>query len=283
MNMNYSYIKILLLIICVYIFYPIVDKYLNLALGIKKDEIVVGKESFVWSRDIVKKFDLYQDTVNLNANQFNMSVVQEQASEDEAKELINTGYWPWSEDTKKQYVEAVWQNPIIKFEPGAALNYAMKLYNETAAKRLLSWNTKEGQFLLYGSNANDSANANDSNKNIIGITTGNDGLANGIGQGVTVDGQISKKNIFKCSDDSNPVLQKTTVNGYNLSNGFKNTTTVDLALEDIPNEVPGFSFVRGPCNPCSVLNDKPDYSCPFKLNVKGNDEISDVWKNLWVI
>ena len=275
MNMNYSYIKILLLIICVYIFYPIVNKYLNLALGIKQDGLVVDKESFVWSRDTIKKFDLYQDTVNLNANQFNMSVVQEQASEDEAKELINTGYWPWSEDTKKQYVEAVWQNPIIKFEPGAALDYAMKLYNETAAKRLLSWNTKEGQFLLYGSNDNNGKN--------IGITTGNDGLANGIGQGVTVNGQISKKNIFKCSDDSNPVLQKTTVNGYNLSNGFKNTTTIDLALEDIPNEVPGFSFVNGPCNPCSVLNDVADYSCPFKLNVKGNDEISDVWKNLWVI
>jgi hypothetical protein len=275
MNINYSYIKILLLIICVYIFYPIVNKYLNLALGIKQDGLVVDKESFVWSRDTIKKFDLYQDTVNLNANQFNMSVVQEQASEDEAKELINTGYWPWSEDTKKQYVEAVWQNPIIKFEPGAALDYAMKLYNETAAKRLLSWNTKEGQFLLYGSNDNNGKN--------IGITTGNDGLANGIGQGVTVNGQISKKNIFKCSDDSNSVLQKTTVNGYNLSNGFKNTTTIDLALEDIPNEVPGFSFVNGPCNPCSVLNDVADYSCPFKLNVKGNDEISDVWKNLWQI
>jgi hypothetical protein len=73
------------------------------------------------------------------------------------------------------------------------------------------------------------------------------------------------------------------VNGYNLSNGFKNTTTVDIASEDIPNEVAGFSFVKGPCNPCAPLNDTPDYSCPFKLNVKGNDEVSDVWKNLWSI
>jgi hypothetical protein len=218
---------------------------------------------------------LYQDTVNLNKNQFNMRVLQEQASEDEAKELMETGYWPWSEDTKEQYVDAVWQNPIIKFDPGAALDYAMKLYNETAAKRLLSWNTKEGEFLLYG--------ANDNNKNIIGITTGSDGLANGEGQGVTVDGQISKKNIYKCSDDSNPVLQKTSVNGYNLSNGFKNTTTVDIAFEDIPDEVAGFSFVNSPCNPCAPLNDIPDYSCPFKLNVKGNDEISDVWKGLWSV
>jgi len=47
--------------------------------------------------------------------------------------------------------------------------------------------------------------------------------------------------------------------------------------------MPGFSFVNGPCNPCSPLNDNPDYSCPFKLNVKGNDAISDVWKELWSI
>jgi hypothetical protein len=273
MKYSYTFIKIIVFIIGIYIFYPIVDKYLNMLLGIK--EGFNGKESFVWSRDTTKKFNLYQDTVNLNKNQFNMRVLQEQASEDEAKELMETGYWPWSEDTKEQYVDAVWQNPIIKFDPGAALDYAMKLYNETAAKRLLSWNTKEGEFLLYG--------ANDNNKNIIGITTGSDGLANGIGQGVTVDGQISKKNIYKCSDDSNPVLQKTSVNGYNLSNGFKNTTTVDIAFENIPNEVAGFSFVNGPCNPCAPLNDKPDYSCPFKLNVKGNDEISDVWKGLWSV
>lgn len=243
MNIKYSYVgKILLLIIGVYILYPFVDKYLNSLLGI-------NKEGFVWSMDTIKKFNLYQNTVNVNTNQYNMSVVQEQSTEEEAKELLKTGYWPWSEDTKNQYIESMWQNPIIKFQPEAALDYAMKLYNETAAKLLLSWNTKEGQFLLYGVN----------------------------------DGENSKKNIIKCSDDSNPILQKTTMDGYNLSNGFKNTTTLDIASSEIPNEVTGFSFVNSPCNPCSPLNDIPDYSCAFKLNVKGNDEISDVWKNLWAI
>ena len=247
MNMNikygYNYVgKILLLIIGIYIFYPFVDKYLNSLLGI-------NKEGFVWSMDTIKQFGRYQDTVNLNNSQYNMSVLQDQASEEEAKALFSTGYWPWSEDTKKQYVEAMWQNPIIKFQPEAALDYAMKLYNESAVKQLLSWNTKEGQFLLYGSSNNEN----------------------------------SKKNIYKCSDDSNPILQKTTMNGYNLFNGFKNTTTVDIPLEDIPSEVSGFSFVNGPCNPCSPLNEVPDYSCAFKLNVKGDDEISDVWKTLWSI
>jgi len=261
MKYSYSFIgKIFVFIICIFIFYPFVDKFLNNLLGI--NETIVGNnhslvgrnlvEGFIWSRNTINKFNVYQNTVNLNANQYNMQVLQEQASEDEAKELLRTGYWPWSEDTKKQYIEGVWQNPIIKFQPDSALDYAMKLYNETAAKRLLSWNTKEGQFLLYGS-SNASSN----------------------------DGENSKKNIIKCSEDNNPILQKTTVNGYNLFNGFKNTTTTDIAFSDIPNEMPGFSFVNGPCNPCSVLNDNLDYSCPFKLNVKGDDEISDVWKDLW--
>jgi len=282
---KHTYLKILLLIVCIFIFYPIIDKYLNKLLRIKEGLVnknLVGNknliEGFTWSRDTINKFNTYQDTVNLNANQYNMSVLQEQASEDEAKELLKTGYWPWSKDTKKQYIEGVWQNPIIKFEPGFALDYAMKLYNESAVKKLLSWNTKEGQFLLYGTHNSD-ANAN----KIIGITAGEDGSFKGTGNGINDDGKISKKSIYKCSDDSNPVLQKTTVTGYNLSNGFKNTTTIDLNVNDIPNEVAGFSFVRGPCNPCAPLNDVADYSCPFKLNVKGDDEISDVWKGLWSI
>jgi hypothetical protein len=264
--MKYSYtfiIKIIVFIIGIFIFYPIVDKYLNKMVGIKEGFV----EGFVWSKNTVKQFNEYQDTVNLNNSQFNMRVLQEQASEDDAKELLRTGYWPWSEDTKKQYIEGVWQNTMLKFDPDAALDYAMKLYNETAAKKLLSWNTKEGQFLLYGSNLN-----NDSG-NIIGIDSD--------GNGISDAGKIAKNSVIKCSDDKNSVLQKTTINGYNLFNGYKNTTTVNIDSKDIPNEVPGFTFVRGECNPCSPFSS--DYSCPFKLNVEGNDEISDVWKELWLL
>jgi len=262
--MKYSYtviIKMILFIIGIFIFYPIIDKYLNLLLDIKEGFV----EGFVWSKDTVKNFNEYQDTVNSNNSQFNMRVLQEQATEDEAKELLQTGYWPWSETTKKQYIEGVWQNTMLKFDPDAALDYAMKLYNENAAKKLLSWNTKEGQFLLYGSNVN-----ND-NKNIIGIDSD--------GNGISDAGKISQKSIIKCSDDPKSVLQKTTINGYNLFNGYKNTTTVNIDTKDITKEVPGFTFVKGECNPCAPLYS--DYSCPFKLNIEGNNEISDVWKELW--
>ena len=271
MNMKYSYTivigKMIIFIICIFIFYPFINKFLNKVLNIN-DGFIGLVEGFTWSRNTINKFNVYQDTVNLNANQFNMSVLQEQASEDEAKELLKTGYWPWSDDTKKQYIEGIWQNPIIKFQPEAALDYAMKLYNETAAKRLLSWNTKEGKFLLYGG-------TNNGADNIIGIAAD--------GHGITNTGKTSNKNIIKCSGDpdKDPVLQKTTVSGYNLFNGFKDETTVDIASENIPNEMPGFSFVNSPCNPCSALNNTPDYTCPFKLNVNGNNETSDVWKGLW--
>ena len=263
--MKYSYtfiIKMIIFIIGIFIFYPIVNKYLNILLGINEGLI----EGFVWSKETVYKFNKYQDTVNSNNNQFNMRVLQEQASEDEVKELLRTGYWPWSEATKKQYMEGVWQNTMLKFDPEEALDYAMKLYNETAAKKLLSWNAKEGQFLLYGLKLDNRTNLNNSG-NIIGIDSE--------GNAISDEGKIAKKSVIKCSDDPNSVLQKTTINGYNLFNGYKNTTTVNID----PNEVPGFTFVRGECNPCSPFYS--DYSCPFKLNVEGNNEISDVWKELW--
>ena len=279
MNMKYSYTivigKIVILIICIFIFYPFINKFLNKVLNINNGFVRSNLvEGFTWSKNTINQFNDYQDTVNLNNNQFNMSVLQEQASEDEAKELLKTGYWPWSDDTKKQYIEGIWQNPIIKFQPEAALDYAMKLYNETAAKRLLSWNTKEGKFLLYGG-------TNNGADNIIGIAT--DGAPNGLGYGITNAGKTSNNNIIKCSGDpdKDPILQKTTVTGYNLFNGFKVVTTVDIAPENIPNEMPGFSFVNSPCNPCSALNNTPDYNCPFKLNVNGDNETSDVWKGLW--
>jgi AICAR transformylase/IMP cyclohydrolase PurH len=174
-----------------------------------------------------------------------MKYIQEQASPDEAEELLKTGYWPWSEETKNEYKDAVSHNKMIKVDPGEALDDAMKVYNETAAKRLLSWNTKEGHFLIYGSN----------------------------------DG----KSTFQCSEDKhgNNVMRKNTLEGYNLWNGYKNEKNTTISSDNMENEIPGFIFVKNKCNPCGPLNDEPDYSCPFKLNVNGDDKISPVWENLW--
>jgi hypothetical protein len=76
-------------------------------------------------------------------------------------------------------------------------------------------------------------------------------------------------NTIKCSPDS--VMQKT---------GINSTTNV-VNPQDIPKEIPGFSFVKGSCNPCVALNLPGDFSCPFKLNIKGDNTISEPWKQLW--
>jgi hypothetical protein len=224
-----AYKKILLISIAVVAVFIIrvVYKYFN-------NVVKEGFDSKVkWSSDLVSRFNAYQDSVNMNNNQMNVAVLQEQVSSEEVEHFLKTGYWTWSEDIKNLYLESVRQNPMIKIDPDYALDYAMKIYNENSVKNLLSWNTKEGQFLLYGG--------------------------------------TNKNNIIKCSDDANPVLQKTIENG-----GVKSILNID-----IENEMPGFTFVNEPCNPCSVLNNKSDYSCPFKLNIKGDNETSDIWKILW--
>jgi hypothetical protein len=197
-----------------------------------------------WSKDLIKRFKIYQDTISVNNYQYNMLILQQQATASEVEQLLATGYWPWSENLKQQYKEAISRSPLIKTDSEAELDDAMKIYNQNAAKLLLSFNTKEGKFMLYGT------------------TKGDDTI--------------------RCSSDmKTSVLQKTVFDGYNLWNGYKNNTTTTIKNEDIPAQVKGFSFINGACNPCSAINDNPDYSCPFKLNMPNGDDVSPIWADLW--
>ena len=189
-----------------------------------------------WSPDLIKRFNIYQQSVNQNINQYNLTQLQRQATPQEVEELLQTGFWPWPDDLKQLYIEKVSDNPIIKIDPQYALNYAMKLYNKNAVTELLAWNTKEGHLLLYGAHNN-------------------------------------KNNTIKCSPDS--VMQKKEYTGINDLN-YKTTI---VKPEDISKEIPGFSFVNKPCNPCLALD--ADFSCPFKINIEGDDSISEPWHKLW--
>lgn len=207
--------------------------------------------TYSWSPDLIKRFNIYQTTMNKNINQFDLDQLQRQVSPSEAEEYLKTGYWSWPDDLKNLYVEKVWANPIIKIDPQYALNYAMRIYNQNAVRELLAWNTKEGHFLLYG---------------------GDIGVSDGMPKNMN--------NTIKCSTDSLN-MEKKVYTGMNLWNGYMNSTTTTVKPEDIPKEMPGFSFVKGPCNPCVALNSPGDFSCPFKLNIKGDDSISEPWKQLW--
>ena len=237
MKKYYTYIILILLIFLLCFFYINIPKQI--------------KEGFSWSNKSIRDFLTFQNTVN-PTTQFNMKMIQDQASEQELKTLLRDGYWPWSENTKALYINEVSHNPIIKINPQASLDYARTVYNENATKQMLSWNTKEGIFLLNGASLY---------KN--GRKTGN----------------------VKCEMDEHgkTFMQKTIYLGDNLWNGYKNTKTTVLKNNQLPEEIPGFSFIKGSCNPCIALDN--DYSCPFKINTKDTDTkgISEIWKNLWVI
>jgi hypothetical protein len=222
--------------------------------GFKEGFNNVG-EGIKWSNDLINRFNIYQNTMTDNAFRYNLEVLQKNASPEEAETLLKTGYWPWSGDTKYIYMDSLWHQPIIKTNVNQALDYAMKTHNETAAKQLLSWKTKEGQFLLYGG------------KGVDAKGTYNKGAGN-------------KFDTIKCTSDEN--------NNSHVVGVIKNNFTDDyienserIADADIPVNMPGFNFVKGPCNPCVAIRN--DYSCPFRLNVGGDDSISPIWKKLWGI
>lgn len=187
-----------------------------------------------WSQDLKSRFLKYQNTMNRNDFKYNLEMLEQQVSPSEVEEYIKTGYWNWDDDLKKLYIEKVSSSNLVKIMPIQSLNYAMRMYTPDAAKQLLAWNYKEGEFLLYG--------------------------------GKTIDG-----NNIQCSSDPEPIL-KETINGE----------LTDVKNENIPNIMPGFSFINKPCNPCVALKYPMDTSCPFKLNMKktGN-ETSLIWKKIW--
>jgi hypothetical protein len=247
MKYSYSILNFIIIIVLIIGF--------NLFYSFTKKSSKFGFKNYYtnnWTSDLIKRFNIYQSTMNPN-NQFNLQQLQKQVTPKEVEEYLKTGVWYWPDDLKTLYIQHVLSSPIIKIDAQHALNYAMKLYNQTAIRELLAWNTKEGHFLLYGGD--------------IGVS---DGMP------------TNTHNTIKCSNSiDNSQLKKKVYTGFNLWNGYINTTTNVIKQEDIPKEMPGFSFVKGPCNPCVALNSPSDFSCPFSLNVKGDNSISETWKQLW--
>jgi hypothetical protein len=215
-----------------------------------------------WSKDTIDKFIQLQKS-RFPTAEFNMVVIQNQATEKEAITLIKTGFWPWSKQTQDMYVNTILKSQIIKVAPDVALTEAMKLYNETAAKLMMSWNTKEGQLLLMGADLGaskyDPLFAVDKNRNFI-----------------------------KCkaaTSDKDPVsyMEKTSYLGTDYLSGIFKTKKEIIANADLPTVIPGFGFIKGTCNPCGPLNITPDYGCPFNLNTKGDNSVSEIWQLLWNI
>jgi hypothetical protein len=263
-----------LMIACALIGIGFLDKYLAVGLGLllliiylssqldgksnsdKKKGQGQVKEAFnnsEWPQQIIDDFKKFQESRNPNV-QYDVKIVQKQATVDEVNQLFETGKWPWSEEIRQLYLKSIANSSSISIDPGNALSDAQSIYNENAIKEVLAWGSKEGVFLIHGATI---GHPKDMPENI--------------------------NNMVRCgtAKDGSNVMQKIEYLGYDGLNGSMNKSVVELKNAEIPKEVAGFSFIKSECNPCVALNDVPDYSCPFSINTGNGTEISDIWKNLW--
>ena len=234
-----------------------------------------SKEGFSWTTDSQNDFVNLQTTINRNVI-FDINELQKQASQDEVNYFLQNGKWPWSEKTKFLYAQSAIRNPYIRNNPMMLMTKAQTIYNETAMLRLLSFQSKEANFLLSGVTISGVPNSD-----TVELPSGYGSFAHNSGL------QKPRNPIVKCGQKSDGkfVMQQTNYTGFE---GIMNTQTrkvVDLDNNDLETAIPGFKFVNEPCNPCGALNDPPDYSCPFTIDLSGNNqlEMSLAWQTLWGI
>jgi hypothetical protein len=231
-----------------------------------------SNEGFTWNKKSEQDFLLIQSTINPSVV-FDTKMIQEsQASQEEVDYFNQYGMWPWSQTVITIYEDAIKNNPYIRTYSKDSINETRKIYNQEAILRILSMQTKEGQFLINGVLVKDASGNS--------LET----LPSGFGDFGYKSGLIGnmKDDIIKCKSD-NSGLEKIIYTGKGLLEEQTKTVT-DVDYNDLENLIPGFTFINSPCNPCGALKQRADYSCPFKLNVKNKPPfISEVWQYLWQI
>lgn len=233
------------------------------------------KEGFIWNKDSTQNFLKIQNTINRNII-FDVDLIQQnQASQEEVDYFNKNGMWPWSQNTITLYESALNMNPYVRTYSKDAVNNARTIYNEAAILRILSYQTKEGQFLLNGVLVKDYSSKKEE-------------LPSGFGDFPYDSGLIENRtyDIIKCNMDkpNGSYLERIQFTGKGGIYNEQTTKKTPVNYENLENVVPGFMFLNGPCNPCGAINEKPDYSCPFRLEVKNKPTfVSSVWQTLWNI
>jgi hypothetical protein len=213
------------------------------------------KESFELSEESQGNFIKIQHTINPKIV-FDMEIIKQQASQEELDYFLENGMWPWSQNTLDLYTEAVSRNHFIRTYSGDSVNYARKIYNEAAILQLLFLETNEGNFVTFGMQINGGP------KNPLEY------LPSGFGDFGYESGLIKHMNpVIKCNIDNNgnASLEKTEYTGKGGIFGEQTSKKSSVHYNDLESEIPGFTFLDGPCDPCGALNFPPDYTCKYKF------------------
>ena len=135
---NMNVLTILLLLFVFIVLYQISNQNQNQREGFSQ-----------WSDKTINDFLLFQKTINPGIV-FDTSLIQKQASEEDALNLLQTGTWTWSPEVEELYMDAVSQNPYIRTSPQDSANNAKTIYNENAILQIIKMQSPQGQFLLHG-------------------------------------------------------------------------------------------------------------------------------------
>lgn len=245
---------------------------LNLSGSFNIDE---NSQQRVSQEEMNQDFLIIQNTINKN-KVFDMNTINSQASQEELDYFNKNGKWPWSQEVIELYKEAINRNPYIRTLPGIATDYARTIYNQQAILRILTYQTKEGQFLINGVLVKD--------------PSGNkmEELPSGFGNFPYESGLLGNRvdDIIKCNmkDDNNPTLERIIYTGKGGIFGEQTQKTSSVDYNNLEKIIPGFTFLNKPCNPCGSMAKIPDYSCAYRLRVKDKPPfISSVWQYLWGI
>lgn len=251
------------------VIFVIMYRFINLS-NVKNTKI---KEGFQWNQISTSDFLDIQKLINPGIV-FNISEIQKQVSQEELDYFNKNGRWQWSDKIKKLYSDALEKNPYVRTSTEDAVDTTSTIYNEKAISQMLSWQAKEGQFLLNGVSVN------------TGKSNPYEDLPSGWGDYAYNSKQITKNNnIIKCgyNKSKNTLgLQETEHKGNDgiLNSHVKEIKQLDY--NELEKKIPGFTFLKGPCDPCQALNNPPNYNCPFELNIRGEEKgVSPIWKYLW--
>lgn len=283
-DVKYS-ILALLLVIVLYRFSQLNNECLN---NKSSNNQMNLKEGFTWSQQSTTDFLKIQDTLNPHVV-FDTNKIQQQATQEEVDYFLQNQMWPWSQEVQDLYKESVMNNQYVQINPDDAVNQAREIYNQQIILEIISWQKKEGQFLLNGIIVNDISGSDPSGNSTASYSR------NGAGSYAFSSGLISTENnpnikVIKCKSDPSGNYSLTQ-GQYNEAQGKQLYTEVEAS--DLENIIPGFKFVSQPCNPCVALNSPPNYMCPFTLDLSNSNSnqpnnlfsnnISKVWQYLWGI
>ena len=240
------------------------QEYIDPDDGKPKVKRFINETIKIWDQSTIDAYLKLQNKLNPDVI-FDMDIIQQQVSEEDAKEFVENRKWAWSDRTKEIYADVMSRNNFLKRSPTKSMMGDQTIYNEDAMLRILGLNEDEGKFLMFGRRTRNEGVISDYNGR------GTYGISSGL-----VHPDIYSASI-KCNKGR---LQRQHFTGYNKGlSGHAMFETTDIDPKDLPELYKGFQYINEPCNPCVGLEFPYNNTCAF--SIKPDKKVSPAWEKIW--